>query len=294
MQNLCQDPLKVGVSQNDCKLTSDFAYVGIVDPTVFRLNCLVTDFDFGGGMRQRVVTSTAEDYLKAVLKLEDMNEKVSTSKVARRLDVVDGTVTDMLRKLRSAGLLEYTPYYGAALTPKGRAIALKIVRRHRLIELFLHQIMGYGWEQVHDEAERLEHAVSDFFVERIDVLMNHPTQDPHGEAIPDARGFRAPEDDLCLASAEPGPYTIRRVTSSNAALLEYLGNQGLVPARTLSLISRAPFDGPLEILLTKTDGARHIGIEVAKHVFVSPGKKRGGARINSNEASPSSKRHDRT
>lgn len=269
--------------------------MGIVDPTVFRLNCLVTDSDFGGVMRQRVVTSTAEDYLKAVLKLEDMNEKVSTSKVARRLDVVDGTVTDMLRKLRSAGLLEYTPYYGAALTPKGRAIALKIVRRHRLIELFLHQIMGYGWEQVHDEAERLEHAVSDFFVERIDILMNHPTQDPHGEAIPDARGFREPEHDVCLASAEPGPYTIRRVTSSNAALLEYLGKQGLLPARTLSLVSRAPFDGPLEILLTQTDSPRHIGVEVAKYVFVSPGKKRGGARSsNSHQVPPSSKRNDRS
>ncbi|MEW5976282.1 MAG: metal-dependent transcriptional regulator [Acidobacteriota bacterium] len=247
-------------------------------------------------MRERAVTSvtsTVEDYLKAVLKLEDMNEKASTSKVARRLDVVDGTVTDMLRKLQSAGLLEYTPYYGATLTPRGRAIALKILRRHRLIELFLHQIMGYGWEQVHDEAERLEHAVSDFFVERIDVLMNHPAKDPHGEVIPDARGFRAPEDDRCLASAEPGAYTIRRVTSNNAELLAYLEKEGLLPARALSLVHRAPFYGPLKLLFTKTDTVCYLGLDVAKHIFVSPVKRRTTRSSNSSQALQSSVRKAR-
>jgi DtxR family Mn-dependent transcriptional regulator len=231
-------------------------------------------------MRDPIVSSTAEDYLKAVLKLEDMNEKASTSKVARRLDVSDGTVTDMLRKLQSAGLLEYTPYYGATLTARGRGIALQILRRHRLIELFLHQIMGYGWEQVHDEAERLEHAVSDFFVERIDALMNHPAKDPHGEVIPDAQGFREPEDDISLASANAGVYTIRRVTSSNPAVLAYLEKEGLLPTRTLSLVDRAPFDGPLKLLLTKTDTVCHISLDLAKHIFVSPVKKWRNPRRN--------------
>jgi DtxR family transcriptional regulator, Mn-dependent transcriptional regulator len=228
-------------------------------------------------VRKPIVSSTAEDYLKAVLKLEDMKEKASTSKVARRLDVSDGTVTDMLRKLQSAGLLEYTPYYGATLTPRGRAIAVRILRRHRLIELFLHQIMGYGWEQVHDEAERLEHAVSDFFVERIDALMNHPAKDPHGEVIPDAQGFREPEDDLCLASLGPGVYTIRKVTSSNRELLAYLEKESLLPGRSFNLVDRAPFDGPLKLLLTKTGTLCHIGLEVASHIFVSPIKKRSDA-----------------
>src|SRR5580765_3582011 len=112
-------------------------------------------------MRPKTVSSTAEDYLKAVLRFEDRNEKASTSKVARHLEVTDATVTDMLRKLQTAGLLEYTPYYGVSLTARGRAIALKILRRHRLIELFLNRIMGYGWQEVHAEAEKLEHAVSD-------------------------------------------------------------------------------------------------------------------------------------
>jgi DtxR family Mn-dependent transcriptional regulator len=221
-------------------------------------------------MRERAVTSTAEDYLKAVLKLEDMNEKASTSNVARRLEVSDGTVTDMLRKLQSAGLLEYTPYYGAALTPRGRAVALKILRRHRLIELFLHQIMGYGWEQVHAEAERLEHAVSDFFVERIDALMNHPAQDPHGEVIPDARGFRESENDVCLALAETGKFTIKKVINASPELLTYLNKESLVPTRSLSLLEKAPFQGPLKLQLEGSRTPTYIGLDVAKCIFVCP------------------------
>ena len=99
-----------------------------------------------------MISSTVEDYLKAFLRLEDMNEKASTSTVARHLSVADASVTDMLRKLQKNGLLEYKPYYGATLTTEGRRLALRILRRHRLIELFLHKVMGYGWEQVHDEA----------------------------------------------------------------------------------------------------------------------------------------------
>ena len=221
-------------------------------------------------MRKSAVSSTAEDYLKAVLNLEDTHQKASTSKVARRLDVSDGTVTDMLRKLQSAGLLEYTPYYGAALTPRGRAIALKVLRRHRLIELFLHRIMGYGWEQVHDEAERLEHAVSDFFVERIDALMNHPSKDPHGEVIPDARGFREFEDDISLAQAGEGQFTIRKVINASPELLTYLNNESLVPAQSFTLLEKAPFQGPLKLQIRGRKTLTYVGHEVATCVFVCP------------------------
>lgn len=221
-------------------------------------------------MRKSVVSSTAEDYLKAVLNLEDRHEKASTSNVARRLAVSDGTVTDMLRKLQAAGLLEYTPYYGAALTPRGRAIALKILRRHRLIELFLHRIMGYGWEQVHDEAERLEHAVSDFFVDRIDALLNYPSKDPHGEVIPDARGFRESEDDISLAHAKVGHFTIRKVINASPELLTYLNNESLVPAQSFRLIERAPFQGPLKLQLHGRKSLTFVGQEVAACIFVCP------------------------
>lgn len=228
-------------------------------------------------MRKSAVSSTAEDYLKAVLNLEDRHEKASTSNVARRLAVSDGTVTDMLRKLQSAGLLEYTPYYGSTLTPRGRAIALKILRRHRLIELFLHRIMGYGWEQVHDEAERLEHAVSDLFVERIDALMNYPSKDPHGEVIPDARGFRASEDDISLAQAEKGRFTIRKVINASPELLTYLNKESLVPAQRFTLLEKAPFQGPLKLQILGRKMPTYIGYTVAACIFVCPagdGKRR--------------------
>src|SRR5438034_9852693 len=106
-----------------------------------------------------MITSTAEDYLKAVLRMEDMNEKASTSNVARHLAVADASVTDMPRKLQKAGLLEYKPYYGASLTKKGRIAALRILRRHRLIALSLHQIIGHGWEEGSNEAEKPDHGV---------------------------------------------------------------------------------------------------------------------------------------
>ena len=227
----------------------------------------MTDIRF---LEKVMITSTAEDYLKAVLRMEDMKEKASTSSVARHLEVADASVTDMLRKLQKAGLLEYKPYYGASLTKKGRMAALRILRRHRLIELFLNQIMGYGWEEVHNEAEKLEHVVSDFFVERVDALLNYPVKDPHGEVIPDARGFRKLDEDICLAEAELGQYVIRRVISANPQFLAYLEKEDLLPANAFALLEKAPFQGPLKLLRTNSEVPQYIGLEVAKSIFVSP------------------------
>ena len=220
--------------------------------------------------RKTTVSSTVEDYLKVVLKIEDMKQRASTSRVARQLDVADATVTDMLRKLKKAGLLEYKPYYGAALTAKGRRMALRILRRHRLLELFLHQVLGYGWEQVHEEAERLEHAVSDLFVARIDALLDFPAQDPHGETIPDARGFRQVEDDLCLAEAGLGRYSIRKVTNSDPEFLAYLDKVGLRPATRFSLQEKAPFQGPLKLLPEPGREPVYLGLEASRSLYVLP------------------------
>ena len=217
-----------------------------------------------------MVSSTVEDYLKVVLKIEDMKQRASTSRVARHLDVADATVTDMLRKLKKAGLLEYKPYYGATLTQKGRQVALRILRRHRLVELFLHQVLGYGWEQVHEEAERLEHAVSDLFVSRIDALLDFPAQDPHGEIIPDAQGFRQVEDDLCLAEAELGEYSIRKVTNSDPEFLAYLDKVGLRPGNRFSLQEKAPFQGPLKLLPDAGREPVYLGLEASRSIFVLP------------------------
>jgi len=216
------------------------------------------------------VSSTVEDYLKVVLKIEDMRQKASTSKVARHLDVADATVTDMLRKLKKAGLLEYQPYYGATLTRQGRQMALRILRRHRLLELFLNQVLGYGWEQVHGEAERLEHAVSDFFVTRVDALLNFPVKDPHGETIPDAQGFRQVEDDVRLAEADLGQYRIRKVSNSDPEFLAYLDRMGLLPTIEFSLQEKAPFKGPLKLFLEPKHPPIYLGLEAAKSIYVSP------------------------
>ncbi len=215
-----------------------------------------------------MVSSTVEDYLKVFLKLEDMNEKASTSTVARHLSVADASVTDMLRKLQKTGLLEYKPYYGATLTPEGRRLALRILRRHRLIELFLHKVMGYGWEQVHDEAEKLEHVVSDLFVERVDAYLGYPEKDPHGEVIPDAKGFRSRELDICLLRAEPGEYVIRKVTNDQPEFLAYLEKQALTPGVSFVLLEKAPFRGPLKLLLAGRKLPQYLGLEAAKDIHV--------------------------
>jgi len=216
-----------------------------------------------------VISSTVEDYLKALLKMEDSDVKASTSNVARRLSVTDASVTDMLRKLQKAGLLAYKPYYGAALTPQGRLQALRIMRRHRLIELFLHQVMGYGWDQVHEEAEKLEHVVSDFFVERADALLGYPEKDPHGEVIPDAQGYRNLEEEVCLATAELGQYTIRKITNDNPDFLTYLEKEALIPGTSFNLLARAPFHGPLKLMLSGKIAPHYIGLEAAKNIFIS-------------------------
>ncbi len=217
-----------------------------------------------------MISSTVEDYLKAFLKIEDKNEKASTSNVARHLSVADASVTDMLRKLQKVGLLVYKPYYGATLTPEGRKVALRILRRHRLIELFLNQVMGFGWEQVHDEAERLEHAVSDFFVDRIDAILGYPQKDPHGEAIPDAQGFRKREVDIRLSEAEPGQYTVRKVTSDSPEFLAYIERESMTPGMTFVLLERTPFQGPLVFQVEGRQQRQYLGIEAAKSIYVLP------------------------
>ena len=217
-----------------------------------------------------MISSTVEDYLKAFLRLEDMNEKASTSTVARHLSVADASVTDMLRKLQKNGLLEYKPYYGATLTTEGRKLALRILRRHRLIELFLHKVMGYGWEQVHDEAEKLEHVVSDLFVERIDAYLGYPDKDPHGEVIPDAKGFRSQELDICLLRAEPGEYVVRKVTNDQPEFLAYLEKQALTPGAVFLLLEKAPFHGPLKLVLPGRKLPQYLGVEAAKSIHVLP------------------------
>lgn len=164
---------------------------------------------------------TVENYLKAILQLEVKGEaeRVSTGALAAEMDVSPGTVTSMLKTLSESRLATYKPYEGVSLTPSGRSLALRMVRRHRLIELFLVETLGLSWDQVHDEAENMEHAVSDFLVDRVDAFLGHPTKDPHGSPIPGADGAMRGENEathtLADCAAGTGIRFVRVVNQGN-------------------------------------------------------------------------------
>jgi DtxR family Mn-dependent transcriptional regulator len=195
-------------------------------------------------------TATAENYLKAVysLSVEGKREVASTGDLAKLLGITPGSVTGMLRRLQHAGLVEYTPHRGAQLSKRGRRAALKILRRHRLLELFLEQTLGMAWDEVHAEAEQLEHSASDRLIERIDAFLGHPDRDPHGDPIPDNRGrLRASEGDK-LASCEAGtPFELVRVVHASNELLRYLSDAGLRPGVRASVVSNESVSGVLVV-----------------------------------------------
>ena len=174
---------------------------------------------------------TVENYLKAALQIETRsgNDTVSTGELAAALGVSPGTVTSMLKTLAESGLASYKPYEGMRLTKAGRRLALRMLRRHRLIELFLVQTLNLSWDQVHEEAEHMEHSVSDFLVDRIDDYLGHPAVDPHGDPIPSADGELRGHVDaaVSLATCEPGTRVrFVRVTNQGADFLRYLSEMG--------------------------------------------------------------------
>ncbi|MAG94002.1 MAG: DtxR family iron (metal) dependent repressor [Planctomycetaceae bacterium] len=175
---------------------------------------------------------TVENYLKAILQvaLRDEKEWVTTGNLASALGVQPGTVTSMLKTLAESGLAEYRPYEGARLTDAGRTLAVRMVRRHRLIEVFLVQTLGLTWDQVHDEAENMEHAVSEFLVDRIDAYLGHPTNDPHGDPIPTADGAMRGTGEASVPLHEcPVGSRVRivRVINQGTDFLRYLSEAGI-------------------------------------------------------------------
>jgi DtxR family Mn-dependent transcriptional regulator len=176
---------------------------------------------------------TVENYLKAILQtaISSDAEWVSTGQLAAALNVSPGTVTSMLKTLAESQLADYRPYQGVKLTKSGRALALRMLRRHRLIELFLVETLGLSWDEVHEEAEHMEHAVSDSLVERIDAFLGRPVADPHGDPIPSAEGHMRVQSEAAISLAECAeaiPFTIVRVLAQGADFLRYLTEQGLV------------------------------------------------------------------
>ena len=214
----------------------------------------------------RSPSSSVGDYLKAVWELAE-GEAASTKDVADRLSVNPASVTNMFARLRGMGLVEYERYRGASLTEEGLSEALRLVRRHRLIETFLLDHLGYSWEEVHEEAEKLEHAVSDRFTERLAELLGHPDHDPHGDPIPSADLSLAPEDLRPLGEAAAGERVRVCRVSEDAGVLAHLGERGLIPGEALRVQEVRAVDGVVTV--EDKDGVSHaLGHALAASIFV--------------------------
>jgi DtxR family transcriptional regulator, Mn-dependent transcriptional regulator len=194
---------------------------------------------------------TVENYVKTIYQLADAdNSAVATGQISAALGVLPGTVTSMLKTLDESNLATYTPYEGVRLTHAGRALALRVVRRHRLIEQFLVETLQLSWDEVHDEAENMEHAVSDWLVDRIDAALGYPKTDPHGEPIPKADGtVAAPVDRRLVDCAAGEQFQVARVTDQSPEFLRFLSQAGLEIGTSGSLVANEPSANELTISL---------------------------------------------
>ncbi len=184
------------------------------------------------------------------------------------MDVSSASATNMIKRLSKMGLVDYQSYKGAALTNSGRKIALEIIRHHRLLELYLLEVMGYSWDEVHDEAEKLEHHISEQFEDKIAELLDNPTHDPHGDPIPTKEGVMPELDAEPLGDADSETtYIVSRVKDQDPEVLRYLEKIGLLPGVKVTLQEKAPFNGPLSILVEETE--QTIGYEIANKIFVA-------------------------
>jgi DtxR family Mn-dependent transcriptional regulator len=211
---------------------------------------------------------SVEDFLKAVFTLQQQTDRVSTNTLRDALNITAPSVTDMAQRLVAAGLVDYQKYRGVVLTDAGREIAVRVIRRHRLIELYLVRELGYELRDVHEEAERLEHAVSDHFVEAIARKLGHPEIDPHGDPIPSAEGVIAQRDLRPLSALAPGiPATISQLKTNDAEMLQHMLDRGFRLNARVEVVERDPFKGPITALV---DGKRRvIGHHVAENVLVA-------------------------
>lgn len=210
-----------------------------------------------------------EDYLKTIYSLEQRGDRASTSALAARLQVADASITDMLKKLSRKGLVNYRRYRGVELTPAGRRVALRIVRRHRLWEMFLVKYLDYSWDAIHVEAERLEHATSDGLERKLDEALGFPTSDPHGDPIPTADGECPASSMFTLAAAEAGTVVvIARVSDADPEVLKYASSLGIVLRKKIRVKETVPVDGSLRVMVGKKE--RCISGKLARHIFVEP------------------------
>lgn len=215
---------------------------------------------------ETMLSQAVEDYLKTIYKLQG-DGAVSTTDIAKAMGVSSASVTNMIKRLDQMSLASYQSYKGVTLTEAGNKIALEIIRHHRLLETYLKEIMGYSWESIHEEAEHLEHHISEEFENRIDQMLGYPTHDPHGDPIPTRDGKVAATVDDPLCDTKPGQTVmVQRVSDEDPVLLHYLEDLGLLPGARVEIIGKAPFDGPLTVHINEVE--KTIGFSVAKNVFV--------------------------
>lgn len=215
-----------------------------------------------------VLSQAVEDYLKTIYTIEAEGDKATTTNIANSLDVSSASATNMVKRLSKMGLVDYESYKGASLTNSGKKIALEIIRHHRLLELYLLEVMGYSWDEVHDEAEKLEHHISERFEDKIAQLLDDPTHDPHGDPIPTKEGLMPEMDAEPLIEGKPDQeYIVSRVKDQDPELLRYLEKIGLLPGIKVEIKEKAPFDGPVTLLIENNEQV--IGNEVAKSIFVA-------------------------
>jgi DtxR family transcriptional regulator, Mn-dependent transcriptional regulator len=214
-----------------------------------------------------LLTGQAEDYLKAIYELEGDDAAAGTNDIAARLNIAPASVTGMIQRLARLGLVESERYKGTRLTPSGRAAALQLIRRHRIIESYLVTRLGFGWDDVHEEAERLEHAASDELIARMAEAIGNPTEDPHGAPIPTAEGEVDETkleniNDLKVGRAA----VVVRMSDRDPEFLRYLDAMGIRPGAGITVVARAPFDGPITLVVDGEE--RVVGALVASRVYI--------------------------
>ncbi len=218
--------------------------------------------------KSKAPSQSKEDYLKYIYHINEEGKKANTGNLAAALSVSPASVSEMVGKLSDEGWIENTPYHGFKLTKEGEKISINLVRKHRLLEVFLQQHLNYQWDEVHSEAERLEHVCSDMFINKLDEYLGFPKFDPHGDPIPDKKGRLAPTHYKLLSNAETGKdYVIAKVNDASKEILRYLSKIGLKLNSKIHLNEKIEFDGSLLILL---GGKKHLlSQKMSEQIFVA-------------------------
>lgn len=219
------------------------------------------------------LSDSSQNYFKAVWGLSEWSDTpVTASTIAQRVGVKLSSASDAVRKLTAQGLLEHNPYGDVQLSAEGLKLALEVVRRHRLIETFLVTTLGYTWDQVHDEAENLEHSISDFMTDRIDALLGYPTRDPHGDPIPSADGQITIPRAIPLVDLPAGESArVERISDDDPALLQFFAERNIAFGSGIIRHASAPFSDTIDIALADTpDTLISLGVSAAQALWVSP------------------------